>query len=324
MSRKPPIVIVTPALADARNGNWQTAKRWAHLLSAQFSPRLCQAWAGGEKDEAAALMIALHARRSAESIAAWATSGRPLVVALTGTDLYRDIANDASAQRSLALADRLIVLQERGPLALPAEHRDKAVVCFQSTTARRPQSKTTRHLRLLAVGHLRQEKSPETYFGLARQLADRPDILLDHIGGALTPALGDEARALAARLPHYRWLASLPHEAVRRRIGRAHLLVHPSRMEGGAHVIMEAVRSGTAVLASRVDGNVGMLGEDYAGYFAFDDVDQLAALVRRCRDDAAFMAGLHRQCTDRARLFSPELEQATLLQLTSQLIGKQQ
>ena len=107
MSRQPPIVIVTPALADARNGNWQTAKRWAKMLSTQFSPRLCRVWDGDLKEAPAALMIALHARRSADSIGAWAATGRPLVVALTGTDLYRDIAEDASAQRSLALADRL-------------------------------------------------------------------------------------------------------------------------------------------------------------------------------------------------------------------------
>jgi putative glycosyltransferase (TIGR04348 family) len=322
MSRKPPLVIVTPALADARNGNWQTAKRWAKMLSTQFSPRLCRVWDGDLNEAPAALMIALHARRSADSIGAWAATGRPLVVALTGTDLYRDITEDADAQRSLALADRLIVLQERGPLALPAEYRAKAVVCFQSTPDRRPQPKTDRHLRLLAVGHLRQEKSPATYFDLARQLAGDPGIFLDHIGGVLEPALGEAAAALAASLPRYRWLGSLPHEAVRRRIGRAHLLIHPSRMEGGAHVIMEALRSGTAVLASRVDGNVGMLGDDYAGYFSFGDVDELATLVRRCRDDPAFMARLLAQGARRAPLFSPEREQATLLQLISQLIGK--
>jgi hypothetical protein len=114
MARKPPLLIVTPALADARNGNWQTARRWARMLSEQFSPSLVRTWQG----EAGDLMIALHARRSAASIAAWAATGKPLVVVLTGTDLYRDIADDRDAQRSLDLADRLVVLQELGPRAL--------------------------------------------------------------------------------------------------------------------------------------------------------------------------------------------------------------
>ena len=40
---------------------------------------------------------------------------------------------------------------------------------------------------------------------------------------------------------------------------------------------MEAVRSGTPVVASRIDGNIGMLGQDYAGYFEWGDAAALAA-----------------------------------------------
>ena len=83
-----------------------------------------------------------------------------------------------------------------------------------------------------------------------------------------------------AAAPNYRWLGGLPHEATRRRIQRAHLLIHTSRIEGGAHVIMEAVAAGTPVLASRVDGNIGMLGEDYEGYFPWSATPPaLAALI---------------------------------------------
>ena len=51
-------------------------------------------------------------------------------------------------------------------------------------------------------------------------------------------------------------------------------------MEGGAHVILEAVQSGTAVLASRIDGNVGMLGPAHEGYFEVGDDAGLAAADR--------------------------------------------
>ena len=44
-----------------------------------------------------------------------------------------------------------------------AEHRAKAVVCFQSCGTRRALAKTHRHLRALMVGHLRDEKDPRTY-----------------------------------------------------------------------------------------------------------------------------------------------------------------
>ena len=312
-----PLVIVTPALAAANNGNWQTAQRWARMLAGDYRVRVVERWQQGDE----ALMIALHARRSAPSVAAWRALPvpRPLVVVLTGTDLYRDIAVDASAQQSLALADRLLVLNERGLLALPEALRAKGRVCLQSTPARLPLAKTGRHLRALMVGHLREEKSPQTWFEAARLLRHRNDILLDHIGAPLDPALADEAAALALEQPHYRWLGALPHGATRRRIQAAHVLVHASRMEGGAHVVIEAVTSGTPVLASRIDGNLGLLGADYGGCFDWGDAAALAALLQRCRDDAAMLPALQVQCAARAPLFEPARERQTLLALLQAL-----
>ena len=34
------VVIVTPALADANNGNWQTARRWARMLASAYRVQL--------------------------------------------------------------------------------------------------------------------------------------------------------------------------------------------------------------------------------------------------------------------------------------------
>jgi putative glycosyltransferase (TIGR04348 family) len=320
----PSLCIVTPALADANNGNWQTAQRWDHLLVGHYRVRLAREWTPGA--EPADLLLALHARRSAASIAAWAQAQpqRPLVVALTGTDLYRDIAHDASAQRSLALAQRLIVLQDQGPLALPTSWRDKARVVLQSCSARQPLDKSRAKLRALMVGHLREEKDPLTYCATARQLAPQEGIHLDHIGHALDPALATAAQATAQQCPHYRWLGGLAHTATRARIQRAHLLVHPSRLEGGAHVVMEAVRSGTPVLASHIPGNVGMLGADYAGYFPPGDAAALAALLRQCRREqthgGGLLAQLHAQCEARAPLFDPRAEQGALLEVLDEVL----
>lgn len=315
------LLIVTPALRDANNGNWQTAQRWARLLAADYRVHLLREWRGPEDGTGDAL-IALHARRSAASLAAWAAQRpvAPRVLALTGTDLYRDIATDAAAQRSLALADRLLVLQEQAPRNVPAEHRAKCVVCFQSCSPRQPLPKTAQHLRALMVGHLRDEKWPQTFWAAAALLDRRPDIRLDHAGAALDPALGDAARACAHAHPAYRWLGPLDHGAARARIQRAHVLVHPSRMEGGAHVVMEAITSGTPVLASRIPGNVGLLGEGYDGYFEPGDAAGLAALLARCRDDPAILPNLTAQCDRRAPLFSPEREAATLRTMLADLL----
>jgi putative glycosyltransferase (TIGR04348 family) len=306
---KPVVALITPALADANNGNWQTAQRWVRLLAADYEVQLAQTWDGASAD----VMLALHARRSAPSIAAWARTGRPLAVVLTGTDLYRDAAQGhADTLQSLALADRLIVLHEGAPDDVAAEHRAKCVVCFQSSASRQTLPKTTRHLRALMVGHLRDEKDPRTAFAAMRLLAAREDIRLDHIGAALNAAFGDEARALMSAQHNYRWHGALLHPSTLRRIQRAHVLVHPSTMEGGAHVVMEAIRCGTPVLASRVSGNVGMLGRDYRGYFEPGDAAGLAASLQRLRDDPAMLQGLRAQCDQRSPLFEPAREQATL------------
>jgi putative glycosyltransferase (TIGR04348 family) len=326
------IVIVSPALADANNGNWQTARRWQLLLH-PHRVRITQQWPDGPDAANDTVMLALHARRSAASIAAWAQAqgaprgdcsgnnqaGAPgLAVVLTGTDLYRDIQTDPQAQRSLQLAQRLVLLQERGPDALPPELRDKASVIFQSTSQRATLPKPARHLRAVMVGHLREEKSPTTLFEAARLLAPTEHILIDHIGAPLDAALAEQAQATAAACPHYRWLGGLPHQATRRRIQRAHVLIHTSRMEGGAHVVMEALRSGTPVLASRIDGNIGMLGADYAGYFDWNDAAALATLLRQCRS-GKLLAHLQAQCAARAPLFSCEAERESLHQLVETL-----
>ncbi len=317
---KSEIVIVTPALVDANNGNWQTAHRWQRILSRAYRVRLCQAWEGGNES----LLIAMHARRSASSVAAWRSThpGRPILLVLTGTDLYRDIARDESAKQSIRLADSLVVLNELGAQRLAPADQAKTRVILQSSSQRKALPRTDRHLRALMVGHLRSEKSPQTFFNAARRLIDRDDILLDHIGSALDPALGEQAQALMKQCPQYRWLGPLPHQAVRRRIQAAHVLVHPSRMEGGAHVVVEAVRSGTPVLASGIDGNIGLLGPDYTGYFPVGNDLALASLLESARDLPGMLAGLKAECDARAPLFEPARERAAVQSLVASLIRR--
>jgi putative glycosyltransferase (TIGR04348 family) len=326
MSRSPSVVIVSPALAQANNGNWRTAQRWQALLSDRAPVRIGAAWPDARAGEDT-VMLALHARRSAAAIAAWAQAhpGRGLAVVLTGTDLYQDIASDASAQRSLALAQRLVVLQEQGPAALPAQHRAKARVIFQSTPAREPLAKPADRLHAVMVGHLRAAKAPEVLWDAARRLRERNDIRITQIGdGEGEPALARQARATAEACPGFSWAGALSHEQTLEAIRAAHVLVHTSAMEGGAHVIMEAVRCGTPVLASHVPGNVGMLGTGYAGCFPAGDGRALADLLLACRatqQDPAhgLLARLGAQCALRAPLFDAAAERTALLSLLDEL-----
>jgi putative glycosyltransferase (TIGR04348 family) len=261
-------------------------------------------------------MIALHARRSAESIRAWAKTcpEKPLIVVLTGTDLYRDIQHDAAAQQSLALATHLVVLQEDGLQAVPEPWRSKARVIFQSAPRLKAAPKSGLRFRALMVGHLRPEKDPLAFMRAAVQLRE-DNIYLDQIGDALEATFAAEAEATHSQNPHYRWLGGLPRADTRQRIKRAQVLVNCSVMEGGAHVILEAVQSGTPVLASRISGNIGMLGADYRGYFPVGDAAALAALLRRCAAQPEFLALLQGQCARRAPLFAPDAEQRHVLNL---------
>lgn len=328
------VVIVSPALADANNGNWQTARRWRSLLEKstphqRYTVRIVRNWPDGILALQDEVMLALHARRSAASVQAWsqARGQQGLGVVLTGTDLYQDLAVDPVVAQSLSLAKRLVVLQDRAPRMLPPQFQAKTQVILQSVAERQHLSKTSHHLRAVMVGHLRSEKDPLTLMASARLLANEPDILIDHIGAALDPALGQAAQATHLACPRYRWLGAQAHNLTLRRIQRAHVLVHTSRLEGGAHVVMEAVRAGTPVLASRIDGNVGMLGLDYEGYFEAGDAPGLAALLRQCRADLAhpltdnqnLLQRLQHQCAKRAPLFAAEREQAALQALVDTL-----
>ena len=124
-------LIVTPAPEGSLAGNRRTAERWADML-ARLGHRseIVQEYRG----EGCDLMIGLHARKSAESIARF-HSDRPdatLLVALTGTDLYDDLEHSPAARRAVELATRLIALHRQAGQDLDEELRPGVRVILQS------------------------------------------------------------------------------------------------------------------------------------------------------------------------------------------------
>ncbi|HEX6513563.1 MAG TPA: hypothetical protein VF157_14770 [Chloroflexota bacterium] len=205
------LTVVTPQIPEARSGNWMTAARYRRILTGLgHRVRLTTRYEGEPCDG----LIALHARRSQASIRRFVEEhpNLPLVVVLTGTDLYRDIHDDMDAQRSLELAGRLVVLQRMGVPELPERHRSKTRVIYQSVEgcsagdARRP----SRFFKVAVVGHLRSEKDPLRTARAARRLPPESRIRVVHIGGALDGELADEARRESAQNPRYRWLGGVP------------------------------------------------------------------------------------------------------------------
>jgi putative glycosyltransferase (TIGR04348 family) len=315
------ILIVTPYGASANNGNWRTAARWQRLLGSRYRVTVRTA-SEGLMD--ADLLLALHARRCHGAVAAWREryGARPCVVVLTGTDLYRDVPlGDAAALASLEAADALIVLQEQALVDVPAAYRAKARVVFQSAPALFPRSTPRRRLECVFVGHLRPEKDPITLLRAAARLRSRPDIRFTLVGGARDAATARQVRAAARRTPNVRLAGALPHAQARKAMRQAHLLVVPSVMEGGANVIAETLTAGTPVIASRIAGNVGMLGAGYPGYFPATDDRTLARLLARAARDSRFLAQLSRSARIRAGCFTREHERASLIETLEPLLA---
>lgn len=312
--------IVTPAAAHVRSGNHNTAARWAKLLrELGHRVKVEREWSVDDAE----LLIALHARKSHSSIARFAAAypERPLIVALTGTDLYRDIDSDAEAQKSLQLATRLIVLHELGASALPAPLRSKVHVVYQSARKVPRPSQLASCFEVLVSGHLREEKDPFRAAAALRFLPPESRIRVTHIGAALSREYAAEARRWMAREPRYTWAGEVPQWRALRLLARSRILVVSSRMEGGANVVSEALANRIPVVASRIPGNVGMLGAQYRGYYPVGNERALAALLSRAETDRMFHRLLTRLCAARAYLTDPEHEQQALANAVSAAVA---
>ncbi|MFN0316609.1 MAG: selenoneine biosynthesis selenosugar synthase SenB [Burkholderiales bacterium] len=320
----PPVVrIVTPARSDANNGNWRTAQRWAGFLRDEYAVILQAAdapWPGA----AAGALIALHATRSHDAIRRWRETGprKPVILILTGTDLYRDLPRNELARESLRMADRLVVLQRQALRELPPELRAKACAIHQSAKLFPERARPGNRLNCIFVGHLRDEKDPMTAVRAWQYLPRHLPITLTLVGDALDERLARAVRAAQGKDSRLRWLGAMPHEWTLRAIQRTHLLVNSSRMEGGAHVVAEAVRAAAPVLASRMPGNVGMLGRSYPGYFEVGDSRALAQLLRDCLQRQTLYGELLRQTLRMRGLFAPGRERAAVRRLVAKVLGE--
>ena len=312
------IAITVPPSAVPRSGNRHTAARWRDFLrELGHRVHIVTRWRGGRDD----LLLALHARKSFESILRFSElkPSAPIVVALTGTDLYRDIRTYPEARQSLGLAARLIVLQEEGLRELSPFLRSKTGVVYQSADVSLRHAPGKSPFRVAVVGHLRSEKDPFRAVQALRRIDRSVPVEVLQIGAALDRDMRRRCKAWTKIEPRCRWLGSVSHATAMRWLSTSHVLVVSSVMEGGANVICEAARIGVPVLASRIPGNVGMLGRDYPGYFPLFDDKALARLIERCRTDAAFYRKLRSAIRRRRALFAPAAERAALKRLLRNL-----
>ncbi len=320
------IGIITPAPARSHYGNRITALRWAGILR-RLGHRvsISQQYDNEQLD----LLIALHARRSYSSINRFRRQHRdsPIIVALTGTDVYRDIRVSQRSRQSLQLADRIVVLQPRALHELDPAERDKARVIYQSVEAvrgprkprRESQRSSKRSFDVSVIGHLRPVKDPLRAALAARLLPPSSQIRILHVGGAMTREMEKGARREERINPRYRWLGELSRPRALRALAQSQLCIISSRMEGGANVLSEAIVLSIPVLASRIDGNIGILGADYPGLFRVGDTRRLAQLLTRAETDPKFLEGLGTRTRKLAPLFNPKREECAWFDLIDEV-----
>ena len=303
------IILITPAKKQSKTGNRVTASRWERLLHELGHKVTVQSdWDGMPGD----MMVAIHAWRSAPSITRFRQRfpGRPLVVALSGTDIYRfRHSHPEETLRSIEMADALVCLHDLVYQAIPEAHRKKLHVIHQSATPlKRSRRPSVRTFDACVVGHLREEKDPFRTAYAARTLPQESHLRVIHLGRAHNDEWAGQARAEMEINPRYYWRGEVGAWQVRQEFLKTHALIHSSIMEGGANVISEAVVADVPVIASDIDGNVGLLGEDYPGYYPVEDTGALCALLQQAETDHDFLQLLLEHGNKRKHLFTPERE----------------
>ncbi len=293
--------------------------RWQWFIEALgYSVGVTESWSDGDAD----LLVALHAYRSHQSIVEFKEKypSRPIVLILTGTDIYRDMASHGEVLRSMEMADKLIVLQSSALDSIPSGLRYKAKVIYQSIEIDLPDPVLSEDFLVTIIGHLREEKDP---FCLARSLPllrSESKIHVRHLGKPLNAQMEALAKNFNTTLERYQWVGELSHADTLKMLSQSRLMVISSSMEGGAHVVSEAIALGIPVIASDIPGNRGLLGEDYLGYYPVGDESALASLLSRSETVPDFYSLLKKQIVLRQELIKPAREKQSIQEILSELL----
>jgi len=271
------------------------------------------------------LLVALHARKSHSAVMNFRRQNPegPVIVALTGTDVYRDIRTSRAARESLDLANGIVVLQAKAISELERIWQKKTRVVFQSVIKGQALSRSAKsngnssHSRnrsnasfdVSVIGHLRSVKDPFRTAMAARMLSDSSRVRILQIGGAMTEAMASRARKEMTVNKRYKWFGQLPQLRALRILKKSSLCVLSSRMEGGANVLSEAIAASVPILASRIDGNIGILGAAYPGYFDVGNTRQLAQLLDRAESSSEYLTELRAWTESLASLADPAREE---------------
>lgn len=313
------IEIVTPAPPGTLHGNRITALRWHQfLLRLHYQSTITEQWSGKLCDA----LIALHGLRSHDSIQRFkkAHPNHPVVLIMTGTDIYRDLKNSKKVIQSMEMADAIVVLQPDAIQSLPKKFHPKVRVVYQSVKSISRKAPPKRHFLASIIGHLRTEKDPFCAAQSLRLLPSDSKIQLVQLGQAMSPDFKKEAISLDKNIERYQWLGQLSHSKTLQWLSRSHVMIISSMMEGGAHVVSEAIAIGVPVIASDIPGNRGLLGDNYPAYYPVGDQVALSKLLSKAETNPVFYQKLCKAIAGRQTITKPELEQQSIQKLIKSLV----
>ena len=317
------IAIFSAATRETRSGNWVTASRWQRQLRSA-GHRVAIIHDKGELDDCDAdVLIGLHARRAGPAILRFKKlhPDRKVIVALSGTDIYRDLSptrklHSATAIKALDVCDHIILLQPLMAIRLKPKWRSKSSVVMMDVVKEKSLRKRAvdNSLDVCVVGHLRYEKDPLRAAMAVRDFPPNLSVHVTHAGGALSDSFLSRANREARQNENWNWLGSVTYSEVQKLMRSSDLLVNTSRAEGAPNVLFEAIGFRLPIIASKIDGHVGVLGKDYPGYFKVGDTAALRNLLARCATDAKFYQQLLNSIDALAKKYRPGSELKSLLE----------
>ena len=303
------ISLITPANKQSKSGNRNTAVRWSRLIR-ELGHHVSIAETYNDKPFDA--MIALHAWRSADSIERFHAlyPRRPLIVALTGTDIYRfQKSYPRICNRSMELADRLVCLHDLVHKDIPKLFRSKLDVIHQfAPPLPGPRAPRKQTFDVCVIGHLRMEKDPLRAAFAVRNVPSDSKLRVTHLGKAHDEMWTQKARDEMKRNPRYTWNGEVSYATVRREYQKTQVMVMSSVMEGGANVISEAAVAGVPIIASNIPGNIGLVGADHTGLYPVKNTKALQKILIRCEQDPSFLRGLTQRSKKLAKKFTAAKE----------------
>jgi putative glycosyltransferase (TIGR04348 family) len=239
---------------------------------------------------------------------------------MTGTDLYRDMPEHPEVLKSMEMADAIVILQSAALAMIPKHLQTKTHVIYQSTKPIKRKALLKKSFLISVIGHLRPEKDPFCTAESLQYLRPESKIKVLHLGRAMSPEMKSQAKVYNKELKNYQWLDELSHPETLQQLSRSHLMVISSLMEGGAHVVTEAIAIGVPVIASDIPGNRGLLGDDYPGYYPVGEAKALALAIQKAEFEPAFYKSLEAHIQKRKHYVQPEFELNSIKAVLSRLI----